>query len=342
LDARGEEESSGGIVRYIRILVSVCALSLSACLGSQQPLNPPQLVTARDSDMAIQLFMQATILLARYYGFDTIQYEEIRDRSVRHGYSVIPFMPPVSGRATPRLNPSTLTFNNGMIQVDDHLERLTGAAFRQWANGVGGHRMLMTYYVTTGWRAAQMVCRNYMLGIDERNDFFEFLQKEFNIGTGLASSILLLAGANGTLTSAFLAGTSTVNSGIDEYRDYRFMTIVDRDAARVLVESAQNLYAMDFLGKLNALKIPVDPPSVLFPTVSGQNPQFVLFSDAIQVLHSIEYQCTRPGIRGLLNKAARNTNGGTMTIDPISNAIVFDNRVPPTKPSDSPVPSAKK
>jgi hypothetical protein len=201
--------------------------------------------------------------------------------------------------------------------------------------------MLVSYYVTTGWRASQMICRNYMLGLEEKNNFLEFLQKEFNIGMGLASSILLLTGANGTLTSAFGVGASAVNQGLDEFQDYRFLTVVDRDAARVLVETAQNLYAMDFLGKLNALKIPADPPKVLFPTVSGEIPQFALFSDAIQLLHTIEYQCTRPGIRGLLNKAARNTNGGTMTIDPISNSIVFDVRVTPTDPPKSPVPSAK-
>ena len=62
-------------MRYFRIVITaVSALALSGCLRSQEPLNPPQLVTARDTDMAIQLFMQATILLGRYYDFDTLEF----------------------------------------------------------------------------------------------------------------------------------------------------------------------------------------------------------------------------------------------------------------------------
>jgi hypothetical protein len=235
-------------MRYFGIAVATLALGLSGCLGSRQPLNPPQLVTARDTDISIQLFMQATILLARYYGFDTIDYEVVRDKSVRHGYSVLPFMPPVSGRATPPFDPATLGSSRG-FDIS-----LTGADFRAWANSIGGQSALVNYYVNTGWRAAQMVCRNYMLGLEEKNGFLEFLQKEFNIGTGLAGSILALAGANGTATASVLAGASAVNLALDEYQDYRFMTIVDRDAARALVETAQNLYAARFLASTTESK----------------------------------------------------------------------------------------
>lgn len=326
-------------MRYFRILVAGCAFFVSGCMGSRQPLNPPQLVTARDTDISIQLFMQATILLARYYGFDTIDYELVRDKSVRHGYSVLPFMPPVSGRATPPFAQATLGSEQGF-----HIS-LTGADFRAWANSIGGQSALVNYYVNTGWRAAQMVCRNYMLGIEEKNGFLEFLQKEFNIGTGLAGSILALAGANGTATASVLAGASAVNLALDEYQDYRFMTIVDRDAARALVETAQNLYAARFLASWSAANkgkgIPNASPQGLgfFPTDAAY------FSEAVHVLNLIEYQCTRPGIRALLNKAARNTNGGTMTIDPVSEAIVFDPTIaalrsdPPKAASPSPSPN---
>src|SRR5215216_2973001 len=88
-------------MRYFRILTALLALGLSGCLRHQEPLNPPQLVTARDTDLAIQLFMQATILLGRYYDFDTLDYEVLRDRSVRSGYTTLPFMPPIANQATP-------------------------------------------------------------------------------------------------------------------------------------------------------------------------------------------------------------------------------------------------
>ena len=73
-------------MRYFRIMiVAISALALSDCTHSQRPLNPPSLATARDTDVALQLFMQATILLGRYYDFHTLQYEDLQDRSVRHG-----------------------------------------------------------------------------------------------------------------------------------------------------------------------------------------------------------------------------------------------------------------
>src|ERR1041384_6371024 len=113
-------------MRYFRIaIVASVALVLSGCLRHQEPLNPPQLVTARDTDMAIQLFMQATILLGRYYDFDTLDYDLLRDRSVRHGYSTLPFMPPIAHRATPPFKQGSLPSD-----VNFRLDDLKGAAFR--------------------------------------------------------------------------------------------------------------------------------------------------------------------------------------------------------------------
>jgi hypothetical protein len=301
-------------MRYFRIIiVAVSALVLSGCLRSQQPLNPPTLVTARDTDMAIQLFMQATILLGRYYDFDTLKYEELTDRSVRHGYEVLPFMPPISRRATPRFVRNELPSNKG-FGVD-----LVGDDFRKWANtkGNGGQKMLVTYYISTGWRAAQLVCRNYMIGLEERNAYLEFLQKEFNIGAGLANASLIAAGANVTLRAIGIATQLVGNETIDAYQAYRFLDI-DRDAARTLVESAQNLIADKYLDAVSKMG-DVQSGRYFFPADPG-------FSEAVQAVSLIEYQCTRSGIRGLISKAgvaAAGKKGAVMGFDIATGQIEF-------------------
>jgi hypothetical protein len=270
-------------VRFIRIIViAAVALTLADC-SSRRPLNPPSLVTARDTDMSIQLFMQATILLARYYGFTAIDYEVIRDRSVRHGYEVIPLMAPVSGYATPRLRSDKLL---PAKPFDPDAEPLADAS----------HDGLLGYYVNTGLRASQMICRNYMLGLDEANRYIEFLQTEFNIGAGLANAFFILSHANITAMSILHGATVGTNLATDAYQEYRFLAI-DRDVALELIDNAQSAIAKKFFDK-----------------ISGAS-----FADAIQAVSSIEYQCTRSGIRNLLNKAAKaksvelkdNTEGGT-------------------------------
>jgi hypothetical protein len=305
-------------MRYFRIAtIAVCALGLSGCFRSQEPLNPPQLTTVRDTDMSIQLFMQATLLLGSYHGFSTLEYSALRDASARNGFEVLPFMLPISDTAAPAL--AKVKFE---IPLDPDGRQIVGEAFRNWGRKTIGkrfHAKLLTYYVQTGWRAAQLVCRNYLVGLDERNSYWEFLKREFNIGSTLANASLIAAGANVTLRAIGVATQWTGNELIDSYRDFRYLTIIDRDAARALVEAAQNQYALDFIGRLSKKEIipaPADTKSLF------DSPELVLFADAVHVLNTIEYQCTRSGIRGLLHKAVRQAPP-KMVLDPISNAIEF-------------------
>jgi hypothetical protein len=300
-------------MRYFRVLAALLAFGLSACVTTQRPLNPPVLVTARDTDMAIQLFMQATILLGRYYDFNTLEYDELRDRSVRRGYDTLPFMPPIAHRVTPRFVQKSLPSNR-----DFDIKR-TGAKFREWANKNGGQRMLVAYYISTGHRAAQLVCRNYLVGLEERNEYLEFLQREFNIGASLANMSLIAAGANVTLRAIGVATQWVGNEAIDSYQEFRYMKILDRDVVRGMVESAQNEIANTFLADAELKKISDSPPGAFFPV--GASP----FSVALQAVSLIEHQCTRSGIRGLVNKAglAVAEKRGKMTFNINTNQIEF-------------------
>ena len=280
-------------------LATCVSLSLLACSGPRPPLNPPRLVMSTETDMAIQLFMQATILLSNYYGYETIKYSEIRARSAGLGFSTLPFMPPETVRATPELR----VFFNKYENSPTELARLIDKH--------GGYKILVKYYIRSGLRASQAICRNYLLNLEERNEYLEFLQKEIGVAAAVSTAVLALVNANATLSKAFLIGRTGIDGAIDAYQDFRFLNI-DREAARILVEAAQNKLGEHYLRQ-------VDSATADSNLVAGG----YTFSDALNAVSIIEYQCTRSGIRHLLNRSISNspTNLG---IDDVTGAIIFD------------------
>jgi len=279
------------------------SLMVSGCTGTRQPLNPPRLIMDAETDMAIQLFMQSTILMARYYGFSTIAYSTIQEKSVRAGFRSLPFMPPDTVRATPPLVNNGNSFNVGLLDDDD------SAKFRQWVDTKFGYDAMVRYYIKTGWKASQLICRNYLLGLEEQNRYLEFLRSEFGVASTLASGILSAVNANATLSNAFLLGTAAVNGAITNYEEYRFLKI-DRDSARILVEAAQNKYVEYFMKE-------IDPS-----TRKSQVPGKYTFSEALSAVSVIEYQCTREGITHLLNRSINNSPTN-LDVDENTGTVMF-------------------
>ena len=248
--------------------------------------------------MSVQLFMQATILLANYYGYTTIRYADIQERSASAGFQIIPFMPPETVRATPEL----VNFFNVYTGDRNQLEGLLVK--------YGGYKVLVKYYIRTGLRASQSICRNYLLGLEERNAYLEFLQRELGVAATLASGILLLVNANNTLTQSFLLGITSTNSAIDAYQEFRFLN-VDREAALTLVEAAQNKLAEHFMQL-------VDSASPESTSAKGG----YTFSDALHAVSLIEQQCTRTGIRHLLTRSIANSPSN-LDVDKDTGAFLF-------------------
>jgi hypothetical protein len=302
---------------------AIALIAVSACSGPRPPLNPPRLVLSGQTDMAIQLFMQANILLANYYGFQTIRYSELQARSAAAGFSTLPFMPPETIRATPELVNFANTYENNAAMLDAVLKKY------------GGYKVLVKYYIRTGLRASQLICRNYLLGLEENNRYLEFLRKEFGIAATLASGILELTHANRTLLSTALITRSFVDSTILAYEEYRFLSI-DRESARSLVEAAQNKYAEYYLAQVDN----ATPGSN--STTGGYT-----FSDAINAVSTIEYQCTREGIRHLLNRSVNNSPTN-IEIDQTTGQVIFKSATdtdpatgkfaPPTRDNKAPPP----
>jgi hypothetical protein len=258
-----------------------------------------------ETDATIQLFVQASILMAQAYGFQTIRYEDIQLRSERAGFRTIPFMPPDTIRATPQY-----------IQT---IQNLQGPAIAAYIMKDFGAKPLVKYYIRTGLRASQLICRNHLIRLDEGNQYFEFLKQEIGVASTFASGVLALVNANGTLTKSFLIAITGVNSGLTAYEDYQFLSI-DRDAARTLVETAQNKYAEYFLNQVDF----ADDPTAISKKLTTTNSTAggYTFSDALNAVSVIEYQCTREGIRYLLNRSINNTPSN-MEIDAVTGNVMF-------------------
>jgi hypothetical protein len=249
------------------------------------------------TDMAIQLYMQSSILLSNFYGFQTVQYSEIQERSARAGFSTLPFMPPETVRATPELVSFANNYENNPAMLDFIVKKY-------------GYKTIVKYYIRTGLRAAQLICRNHLLNLEERNQYLDFLRKEFGVAYTLASGILEATHANRTLLNAVAISRSALDGAFDVYEEYRFLNI-DREAARILVEAAQNKYAEYFMKQ-------VDLASSDSTSVAGG----YTFSDAINAVAIIEYQCTREGIRHLLTRSINNSPTN-IEIDLESGMVMF-------------------
>lgn len=238
-------------------------------------------------------------MLLQTYGFQATPYEDIKIRSERAGFSTLPFFPPDTVRATPQLS-ARLKDMSGLspAQYIESISRLAGA------------KPIIKYYIRTGLRASQLICRNHLTRLDEGNQYLEFLKKEFGVASTFASGIMALVNANGTLTKSLLIATTGINEGFNAYGDYQFLSI-NRDSARLVVETAQNKYAEYFLNQVDASTIDNNV------AVGGYT-----FSDAIHAVSEIEYQCTREGIRFLLNRSINNTPPN-MEIDAGTGTIMF-------------------
>lgn len=304
-------------LRGVFVALSLSALSagLAACGNStlKQPLNPPQLVGDGETSMSIQLYMQATILMARYFGYRTLSYETVREKSEKAGFATLPFMPPEKAMATPNFRKNTLRFTAPRQEGDRTDTALT--KFQSLINSRIGYNNLVKYYISTGLRASQVICRNHLQGLEERNRYLDFLKSEFGVASNLSNLVLMAVEANGTLRNAMGISQNFVTDSFSAYEKYRSLSI-SYEEARVIVETAQNVLAQHFYQKVDGTL----PPTTVNKRTIYNTPY--TFADAINAVSVIENQCTRAGIERLVAKAVYATPPN-MAVDPVTGSIVF-------------------
>lgn len=229
---------------------------LSGC--TKVPLSPVQMVGDQQTNIAIEEFLYVSSQLANVYGLD-YRYTKIQSRNITDS------------------NPnSVLGFQLRADIPYDITLKVSGVPPLASADA----NSIRAYYIKAGAYASMLLCRNYLSGLRDRNEYFEYIQQQLGVAGGLATTTLSLVNANNALRTPVEMGLKGLNLSINEYEKFRFLS-PDIETLIPLVEVAQTTLRDYYLDPKNA------------PTT---------FSGALDAVSHIEYQCTRSGIRGLLNK----------------------------------------
>ena len=260
-------------VRVVCICIAV--LLVAGCYG--RGLSPVQITGEQQADVAVREFLNASTLLAATFGY-RLQVEPIFADDEFGGNTA----GKKGNRARTALADPNSDLLGGQLRADiPYRVTLRGLVF-----DIAARPDLRTapnrvrYYLDTGLAASRILCRNYLSGLRDRNEYFEFLQSQLRVVGTLVDLTMTLTEPNNTIRSSVETGTKAVHGFIDNYQQFRFLT-PDIETVLPVVESAQVTIHEHFVKTANL-------------------PQ--TFAGAIDAVSRIEYQCTRSGVRALVNK----------------------------------------
>lgn len=244
------------------IVAFLTAGSLAGCTGTSS-LSPVQLVGDTQSNVAVQEFLI-------YSGYLAYQYQLNLDIKVDA---------PLPGPRT-RVNRDLFGFPI-RSEIPYELSLPFDKNNVRWTLSEENRRYARANYIKSGAYASMILCRNYLSGLRDRNEYFEFLQKELNVAGGITNIAMQLANANGTIRTSVTEGLIAINQGVDAYEAFRFLSPEIETILPIVINAQVSL--RDYY------------------LTEGKAP--TTFSGAMNAVSQIEYQCTRSGIRSILNKA---------------------------------------
>jgi hypothetical protein len=265
-------------------LLIVAPLVLGGC-GIQ--LSPAQLVGEQSSDVAVQEFLYAGGVLAQRYGLELS----------------------MAYVAPPPTKPSLEILGVSAKSAIPYQFRLAPAALFLADKDRFDVR---DYFIRAGHHASQIVCRNYLSGLRDRNEYFEFLQQEFKVATNLTGMLLTLTNTAEQSKDIFTQVVGAANLGADAYQSFKFLA-PEIETILPLVEAAQVAMRDYFVG-------PGRPAT---------------FAGALNAVSKIEYQCSRSGIRAILTKTLVQSKPQYTVVDGVLYAHEAE-KTPPTTPTEKP------
>src|SRR5258708_25220348 len=166
-------------------LVTICVLSIlvSGCASSQS-LSPAQLIGDNQADIAVQEFLIRSHALAYSYGLDFSYKADLATKL------------PISGHVNRDLFGfpirTEVPYNASLIVSADN----PGVPYAEITNDMRFEARAS--YIKAGAYASAILCRNYLSGLRDRNEYFEFLQKELGLARGRADIAMQLSHPHGT------------------------------------------------------------------------------------------------------------------------------------------------
>ena len=280
----------------VRRVISVCvALSMSVSLGGCGSLrtdsSPSVLVDSDQLSLAIYAYVEATRQLADDGGFTSADLVP-KSKMTSMGSSIAGFSS-VGGPAADDTVDINQKFpsNAGPDNTKTVFPKPTfiDSAFSgATTTVVVAPTSDLEYFLRTGTAAAGMLCQEYVAGLADKQDLLSYLKKQFGFTGTLVSTAFAIYNASSISKSVLEAGTSFVDSSVDSYGDYRFLSPSDESVLDIALQAQHALF-----------KIYTDPSDTkkLKPKT---------FSEALAAMHNIEHQCTRAGLRALINKSVQN------------------------------------
>lgn len=213
-----------------------------------------QLVGPESSDIAVAEYLYAGKVLAAAYGLD-------------FSFTYAPLPPLIKSGLSTSTTPARHSIPYEMDIT------LIGAVTKD-------RYAAREYFIRAGHHASQIICRNYLSGLRDRNEYFEFLQKEFQVAANLTGILMTIAHAAEKSKDIFTQVVGAANLAVDAYQTFRFLA-PEIETVLPLVEAAQ-VAMRDYY-------------------VEGEGVP-ATFAGALNAVSKIEYQCSRSGIRAILNK----------------------------------------
>jgi hypothetical protein len=165
------------------------------------------------------------------------------------------------------------------------------------ATPYGTRSSIIREYILNGLHLSQLLCRNYLSGLSDKNSAFTAIKKEFNIAGGLAQLTMAAAKASARSIAYFGAVEAFINASLENFGEFEYLT-PDQSTLQDLVFKAQTALGTYY-------------------TATVTTPETLV--GAIDAVHRIDSQCTRPGLRHLINRSLAGvqvtTNGdGSLTV----------------------------
>jgi hypothetical protein len=147
-------------------ILFLTAVFLPAC-SSNMSLSPAQLIGDSEADVAVQEFLLSSKALAYAHGMDFRFSPDAPSQTVRSRVSRDLFGFPIR---------QEVAYSVGL-----NLEGKAGADFSTLLGPAFTPSAARAQYIKSGAYASMILCRNYLSGLRDRNEYFEFLQKELNV-----------------------------------------------------------------------------------------------------------------------------------------------------------------
>jgi hypothetical protein len=280
-------------MRSLRVLLKLIpAIASAVWLSGCSVLIPGPLEPAIGQDqveLATRGFLDSSIVLARAFSYRGGEVDVAPVRATANKITGI------GDKRTYRVE--GLICPAGAVMDNVVVEQVPYCSQFNTATRYGTRSSIIREYILNGLHLSQLLCRNYLAGLSDKNSAFTAIKKEFNIAGGLAQLTMAAAKASARSIAYFGAVEAFINASLENFGEFEYLT-PDQSTLQDLVFKAQTALGTYYTATLTTPE-----------TLVG----------AIDAVHRIDSQCTRAGLRHLINRSLAGvqvtTNGdGTLSV----------------------------